>query len=82
MTYFRLKKELNWSLRDKGMVVYEGNQKLQIAINTGKNNSEKVFLILFEVVRAAATFSTAKTSVLVLAYFVRRNRKSGITLAE
>lgn len=46
MTYFRLKKELNWSLRSKGIVVYEGNQKLQIAINTGKNNSEKVFLIL------------------------------------
>ncbi|HHD5523657.1 TPA: hypothetical protein ACQMSR_001721 [Streptococcus pyogenes] len=41
MTYFRLKKELNWSLRNKGVVVYEGNQKLQIAINTGKNNSEK-----------------------------------------
>lgn len=41
MTYFRLKKELNWSLRNKGMVVYKGNQKLQITINTGKNNSEK-----------------------------------------
>ncbi|HEQ6121046.1 TPA: hypothetical protein VHI09_001165, partial [Streptococcus pyogenes] len=54
MTYFRLKKELNWSLRSKGIVVYEGNQKLQIAINTGKNNSEKVFFDTFlEVVRAA-----------------------------
>lgn len=83
MTYFRLKKELNWSLRNKGIVVYEGNQKLQIAINTGKNNSEKVFFdTFFEVVRAAATFPQQKTSVLVLAYFVRRNRKSGITLAE
>ncbi|HHJ7604517.1 TPA: hypothetical protein ACQOJ7_001825, partial [Streptococcus pyogenes] len=48
-------------LRNKGIVVYEGNQKLQIAINTGKNNSEKVFFdTFFEVVRAAATFSTAK----------------------
>ncbi|HFX4022557.1 TPA: hypothetical protein ACIEI9_001821 [Streptococcus pyogenes] len=44
---------------------------------------KKVFFdTFFEVVRAAATFSTGKTSVLVLAYFVRRNRKSGITLAE
>ncbi|CCG26944.1 hypothetical protein [Streptococcus pyogenes NS88.2] len=60
MTYFRLKKELNWSLRNKGIVVYEGNQKLQIAINTDKNNSEKSLFYFFEVVRAAATFSTGK----------------------
>ncbi|XHV93110.1 hypothetical protein ABVA77_09865 [Streptococcus dysgalactiae subsp. equisimilis] len=39
MTYFRLKKELNWSLRSKGIVVYEGNKKLQIAINTDKNEA-------------------------------------------
>ena len=37
MTYFRLKKELNWSLRDNGIIVYEGNKKLQLAINTDKN---------------------------------------------
>ncbi|HFS5143566.1 TPA: hypothetical protein ACQ99M_001254 [Streptococcus pyogenes] len=83
MTYFRLKKELNWSLRNKGIVVYEGNQKLQIAINTGKNNSEKVFFDTFLRWFGRQRLSPQeKTSVLVLAYFVRRNRKSGITLAE
>ncbi|VTS45700.1 ThiF family adenylyltransferase [Streptococcus dysgalactiae] len=45
MTYFRLKKELNWSLRSKGIVVYEGNKKLQIAINTDKNEELFKFLM-------------------------------------
>ncbi|AQP41119.1 Ubiquitin-activating enzyme E1 1 [Streptococcus gallolyticus] len=43
MTYFRLKKELNWSLRDNGIIVYEGNKKLQLAINTDKNTDIFLF---------------------------------------
>lgn len=37
MTYFRLKKELNWVLKEFGIVVYEGNKKLELVINTDKN---------------------------------------------
>lgn len=43
MTYFRLKKEPNWSLRDNGIIVYEGNKKLQLAINTDKNTDIFLF---------------------------------------
>ncbi len=39
MTYFRLKKELNWSLRNKGIVVYEGNQWLTSFAETGNRVS-------------------------------------------
>lgn len=44
MTYFRLKKELNWSLIDEGIIVYEGNKALQFAINTAKNTDVFHFL--------------------------------------
>lgn len=37
MSYFRLKKELNWVLRKFGIVVYEGNKKIELVINTDKN---------------------------------------------
>ncbi|CAM4233563.1 ThiF family adenylyltransferase [Streptococcus penaeicida] len=35
--YYKLKTELNWTLSDCGIVVYDGNKKLQFAINTEKN---------------------------------------------
>lgn len=44
MTYFRLKKELNWSLIDEGIIVYEVNKALQFAINTAKNTDVFHFL--------------------------------------
>jgi len=44
MTYFRLKKELNWALKETGIVVYEGNKKLELVINTENNNGLFKFL--------------------------------------
>ncbi|MEQ9810363.1 ThiF family adenylyltransferase [Streptococcus jiangjianxini] len=44
MSYFRLKKELNWSFKGGEIIVYEGNRELQLAIST--DNNTKVFQFL------------------------------------
>lgn len=46
MVYYRLKKELNWSLRDTGLIVYEGNPTLQLALNS-ENNTKLFNFLLF-----------------------------------
>ncbi|MCS4488055.1 ThiF family adenylyltransferase [Streptococcus sciuri] len=78
MSYYRLKKELNWSLREVGIVVYDGHRDLQMAINSDKNEELFNFLLFLSEFRTSNDIEnynqlTKKEKIDIINYLKEKN---------